>query len=136
MGRRFVMVPGIGGSGPEHWQSHWESLYPNTLRIEPNSWDEPDLADWFAALDRASPQHLIRRCWYAIRSGACSLPTGVRRRPVPSPRHFLLPCRTRAGRLSRRRQRHSERYLQRGLVSGRCWPSQVRTIPMIRRRVR
>lgn len=53
MGRRFVMVPGIGGSGPEHWQSHWETLYPNTLRIEPNSWDEPDLADWFAALDRA-----------------------------------------------------------------------------------
>lgn len=53
MGRRFVMVPGIGGTGPEHWQSHWETLYPNTLRIEPNSWDEPDLADWFAALDRA-----------------------------------------------------------------------------------
>lgn len=35
MSRRFVMVPGIGGSGPEHWQSHWETLYPNTLRIEP-----------------------------------------------------------------------------------------------------
>lgn len=136
MGRRFVMVPGIGGSGPEHWQSHWETLYPNTLRIEPNSWDEPDLADWFAALDRAvasAPYPPVLVC----HSLGCLLFAHWRAASSRrSPRHFLLPCRTRAGRLFRRRQRHSERYLQRGLVSGRCWPSQVRTIPMIRRRVR
>ncbi|AJE47109.1 RBBP9/YdeN family alpha/beta hydrolase [Celeribacter indicus] len=49
----FIMVPGIGGSGPEHWQSHWEELCPRATRIAPASWDRPDLADWIAALDRA-----------------------------------------------------------------------------------
>lgn len=47
------MVPGIGGSGPDHWQSHWERSWPGARRMAPASWDEPDLMDWIAALDRA-----------------------------------------------------------------------------------
>ena len=48
-----VIVPGIGGSGPEHWQSRWEAELPDVRRIEPASWDHPELDDWVAAIDRA-----------------------------------------------------------------------------------
>jgi uncharacterized protein len=50
---RVVIVPGIGGSGPEHWQSRWESALPLAQRIAPASWDAPDLDDWVAAIDRS-----------------------------------------------------------------------------------
>ncbi|MFF9563365.1 RBBP9/YdeN family alpha/beta hydrolase [Leifsonia sp. NPDC014704] len=50
---RTVIVPGIGGSDSEHWQSIWESRHPEMRRIEPSSWDEPDAEDWSGALDRA-----------------------------------------------------------------------------------
>ncbi len=53
-----VIVPGIGGSGPAHWQSLWEAEaaagrdVPMT-RIAPASWDRPALDDWCAAISRA-----------------------------------------------------------------------------------
>ncbi|WP_176046260.1 alpha/beta hydrolase [Burkholderia sp. BCC1644] len=53
MDRASVIVPGIGNSGPEHWQSHWETALPDAVRIAPASWDAPDLTDWIAALDAA-----------------------------------------------------------------------------------
>ncbi|WP_334194566.1 RBBP9/YdeN family alpha/beta hydrolase [Pararhodobacter sp.] len=49
----FVMVPGIGNSGPDHWQSQWQRLWPSVCRTAPDSWDRPDLGDWIAALERA-----------------------------------------------------------------------------------
>jgi hypothetical protein len=53
----FVIVPGINGSGPGHWQSIWQDAWgPSASRVGPSSWDEPDLADWCQALDRAVRQ--------------------------------------------------------------------------------
>ena len=53
----FVIVPGINGSGPGHWQSIWQDVWgPSASRIGPSSWDEPELADWCLALDRAVRQ--------------------------------------------------------------------------------
>ena len=49
----IIILPGIGNSGGTHWQTHWESAHPNMRRFAPASWDNPDLADWIAALDRA-----------------------------------------------------------------------------------
>ena len=48
-----VMVPGIFGSGPEHWQSLWEAELPSAWRMAPQSWDAPRRADWIGALDQA-----------------------------------------------------------------------------------
>lgn len=53
MDHPFIMVPGIGGSGADHWQSRWEAIYPDATRISPASWDLPDLTDWIAALEQA-----------------------------------------------------------------------------------
>lgn len=51
--REIVILPGIGGSGEAHWQTHWEKEQPNMRRFAPASWEYPDLGDWVASLDRA-----------------------------------------------------------------------------------
>jgi predicted alpha/beta hydrolase family esterase len=49
----LLIVPGLGGSGPLHWQSRWEASDPRCVRVVQRSWDEPLLADWGATLERA-----------------------------------------------------------------------------------
>lgn len=49
----IIILPGIGGSGEEHWQTHWERSNPRARRFQPTNWNQPDLSDWIAALDRA-----------------------------------------------------------------------------------
>lgn len=44
-------IPGLGGSGPTHWQSRWEALYPECKRIEACNWNIPDVTEWLTALD-------------------------------------------------------------------------------------
>lgn len=52
---KIIIVPGINGSGPDHWQSRWEAdLGKRATRIAPTSWDEPEIDDWCAALDAAA----------------------------------------------------------------------------------
>jgi serine hydrolase len=49
----FLIVPGINGSDEQHWQTAWQSAWGSSAtRFAPASWDEPDLDDWRAALDR------------------------------------------------------------------------------------
>ncbi|MEV7099279.1 alpha/beta hydrolase [Amycolatopsis sp. NPDC051045] len=51
---RYVIIPGIGGSDEEHWQSLWQAEWGSAaVRITPASWDEPDLADWCTAIGHA-----------------------------------------------------------------------------------
>jgi predicted alpha/beta hydrolase family esterase len=47
----FVVLPGIGGSGPSHWQTLWQSADRSMRRFSPSSWDLPSLEDWLASLD-------------------------------------------------------------------------------------
>jgi len=48
------MVPGIGDSGPGHWQSLWEQKSAvRCSRFSPASWDEPRADDWLQAVSRA-----------------------------------------------------------------------------------
>ena len=51
--REIILLPGIGGSGENHWQSHWERENPDMRRFAPASWDKPALHDWISALDRS-----------------------------------------------------------------------------------
>jgi uncharacterized protein len=48
-----LIVPGLGGSGPEHWQSRWEMLEPSYRRVVMPDWDRPDLEGWVATLGAA-----------------------------------------------------------------------------------
>jgi predicted alpha/beta hydrolase family esterase len=49
----ILIVPGLGGSGPEHWQSHWERSYPQAQRVEQADWNRPVRADWLSRLTHA-----------------------------------------------------------------------------------
>ncbi|WP_345626309.1 RBBP9/YdeN family alpha/beta hydrolase [Rugosimonospora acidiphila] len=46
----MIVVPGLGGSGHDHWQSHWLRDRRGAVRVEQRDWDRPDLDEWVAAL--------------------------------------------------------------------------------------
>lgn len=49
----IITVPGLGGSGEDHWQTRWEGLRPDTIRAELGDWDSPGREGWVARLDDA-----------------------------------------------------------------------------------
>ncbi len=49
----YFIVPGLGNSGEQHWQSFFESTGDNFKRIQQQEWDAPDRADWVATVDKA-----------------------------------------------------------------------------------
>ena len=46
-----LIVPGLGGSGPGHWQSLWAASDPAFRRVAQRDWSNPNLAEWLEALD-------------------------------------------------------------------------------------
>jgi predicted alpha/beta hydrolase family esterase len=52
---KVLTAPGLGNSGPLHWQTIWEQE-PGILRIEQQSWDRPVCADWVASIEAAIAQ--------------------------------------------------------------------------------
>ena len=50
---RFFTVPGLGNSGPAHWQTYFERLDPTCTRIEQRDWEAPVCADWVATIEQA-----------------------------------------------------------------------------------
>lgn len=48
-----LILPGIGDSGPDHWQSHWERTDASFQRVNQTEWDAPLRSDWEACLDAA-----------------------------------------------------------------------------------
>jgi predicted alpha/beta hydrolase family esterase len=52
----ILTVPGLGGSGPSHWQTLWESSRPDTVRVELGMWNTPHRNAWVTKLDQAIRQ--------------------------------------------------------------------------------
>jgi predicted alpha/beta hydrolase family esterase len=48
----LLIVPGLGGSDSDHWQSHWEQIHPGATRVAQHDWDNPDLESWLQQLHR------------------------------------------------------------------------------------
>lgn len=48
-----ITIPGIYGSGPDHWQTLWEKNDSSLIRFHPSDWDRPRLGDWIDALERS-----------------------------------------------------------------------------------
>jgi predicted alpha/beta hydrolase family esterase len=53
---RVLLVPGVGDSGPEHWQTLWEARQAHQ-RVRQRDWDHPVCSEWMESLDRAA-RHL------------------------------------------------------------------------------
>jgi uncharacterized protein len=47
------MIPGLAGSGAEHWQTRWERRYPGHVRVQQRDWDRPELDEWLRTLSTA-----------------------------------------------------------------------------------
>lgn len=47
----MIVVPGLGGSGHDHWQSHWLRERSGAVRVEHRDWERPDRDEWVADLD-------------------------------------------------------------------------------------
>ena len=45
------MVPGLTGSGPDHWQTHWLKTVRNASTVEQDDWEKPDRASWIDRID-------------------------------------------------------------------------------------
>ena len=42
----ILIIPGLGGSGPDHWQTRWQAKLSTARRVEQADWDHPDKAEW------------------------------------------------------------------------------------------
>ncbi len=56
IGMPAIIVPGLGGSEPEHWQSRFEGLLLRVTRLSGVNWDRPGLTAWMDGLQRAVEQ--------------------------------------------------------------------------------
>lgn len=44
----ILIVPGYTNSGPDHWQSRWQSRLSSARRVEQDAWAKPVREDWTA----------------------------------------------------------------------------------------
>lgn len=102
----IITLPGIGDSDEHHWQTFWERADPTIRRFAPSDWDNPDLDDWIAALDRvvaaaSEPPILIAHSlacllvahWAARQSRPLSRPVrGAFLVGVPDPDSAVFPA--------------------------------------------
>jgi predicted alpha/beta hydrolase family esterase len=51
----ILLVPGLGNSGPQHWQTKWAERY-HYPRVAQHNWDNPICADWVKTLHEAIGQ--------------------------------------------------------------------------------
>lgn len=49
----ILFVPGLGGSGPDHWQSRWAQKLSTAHIVEQEDWDSPSRDAWVGQILRA-----------------------------------------------------------------------------------
>lgn len=52
----ILIIPGLGNSGPDHWQSQWEASLPDCQRVELGMWDDPHRNTWVNKINLAVHQ--------------------------------------------------------------------------------
>jgi uncharacterized protein len=48
----YLIVPGLGNSGPDHWQTYFQNSGDNFFRIEQQEWDAPTCEEWITTIDK------------------------------------------------------------------------------------
>lgn len=49
----YFIIPGLGNSGPQHWQTYFEKSGNNFQRIQQEEWDAPECIDWVSSVNNA-----------------------------------------------------------------------------------
>ncbi|MCB1926693.1 MAG: alpha/beta hydrolase [Rhodocyclaceae bacterium] len=98
-----LLVPGLGGSGPGHWQSRWQAVIPDLQWLAQRDWDAPSRDEWLEALSSTlaandKPMLLIAHslgcalvAHWAAGAGSC---TGVAAALLVAPADVDSPTRT------------------------------------------
>lgn len=53
----YFIVPGLGNSGPDHWQTYFENSAENFQRINQQEWDAPNCNEWIKTIDETISQY-------------------------------------------------------------------------------
>jgi len=64
-GLRLLIIPGLHGSGPDHWQTWLEQQHPGAVRVQMPDWTSTDLDLWVDQIDRTLCQEAGSR-WLAV----------------------------------------------------------------------
>jgi len=51
--QNYFIIPGLGNSGPAHWQTWFEKSGANFQRIHQRDWETPNCIDWIRTIDAA-----------------------------------------------------------------------------------
>lgn len=52
-----LIIPGLNGSGPGHWQHYWLADDPDAVLVEQRDWSRPDLGEWLIRVEEALREH-------------------------------------------------------------------------------
>lgn len=56
MAHKVLIIPGLGGSGSDHWQTRWEDERLDCQRVEQADWHNPNPLGWICTIDAAIKQ--------------------------------------------------------------------------------
>lgn len=62
---RLLIIPGLHGSGPDHWQTWLQAQQPDAVRIGVGNWGQADLERWADAIDETLRRHRAE-AWIAV----------------------------------------------------------------------
>lgn len=68
----YFILPGLGNSGPEHWQTWFEQSGDHFTRINQADWDAPLCKDWVDTIDKALEGQDLENVVLIGHSLACS----------------------------------------------------------------
>ncbi len=66
----IIIIPGLGNSGPQHWQSLWEKQF-NFARVEQKDWQTPVCSDWIETINNEVKKHDPAKVILVAHSLAC-----------------------------------------------------------------
>lgn len=67
----YLIIPGLGNSDENHWQSLWEKKYNNFKRIQQVEWFSPVRTDWVKTIDLAISEVKNKRIILVAHSLGC-----------------------------------------------------------------
>ncbi|MDJ1470869.1 RBBP9/YdeN family alpha/beta hydrolase [Xanthocytophaga flava] len=68
----ILIIPGLGNSGGQHWQTLWEKQFSDFKRIEQKDWDTPVCSDWIKVIDEVVMQYDLTNVILVGHSLACT----------------------------------------------------------------
>jgi predicted alpha/beta hydrolase family esterase len=68
---RIFILPGLGNSGEQHWQTLWEKKFPQFMRIHQRNWDHPVCDDWINQIQNTIAPHDRKEVILVAHSLAC-----------------------------------------------------------------